>query len=97
MNETTRLLRDLVALPSVNPMGRDLTGPDFLEARVTAYLEDFFRDLGVRWERQPVAPKRDNILAWYEPPGANAYPCPRSASGHGAHRRHDHRPFWRPH
>jgi acetylornithine deacetylase ArgE len=50
-------------------MGRDLTGPDFLEARVTAYLEDFFRGLGVRWERQTVAPKRDNILAWYEPPG----------------------------
>ncbi len=70
MNETTRLLRDLVALPSVNPMGRDLTGPDFLEARVTAYLEDFFRGLGVRWERQAVAPKRDNILAWYDPPGA---------------------------
>jgi acetylornithine deacetylase ArgE len=70
MNETTRLLRDLVALPSVNPMGRDLTGPDFLEARVTAYLEDFFRGLGVRWERQTVAPKRANILAWYEPPGA---------------------------
>jgi acetylornithine deacetylase ArgE len=70
MNETTRLLRDLVALPSVNPMGRDLTGRDFLEARVTAYLEEFFRDLGVRWERQPVAPQRDNILAWYEPPGA---------------------------
>ncbi len=69
MNETTRLLRDLVALPSVNPMGRDLTGPDFLEARVTAYLEDFFRGLGVRWARQPVAPKRDNILAWFEPPG----------------------------
>ena len=71
MNETTdRLLRDLVALPSVNPMGRDLTGPDFLEGRVTAFLEDFFRSLGVRWERQAAAPQRDNILAWYEPPNA---------------------------
>src|ERR687887_566808 len=27
MRETTRLLRDLVALPSVNPMGRPLHGP----------------------------------------------------------------------
>ncbi len=70
MHETTHLLRDLVALPSVNPMGRDLHGPDVFEHRVTAYLEDFFRNLGVRSERQAVAPGRDNILAWYEPAGA---------------------------
>ena len=70
MHETTRLLRDLVALPSVNPMGRDLRGPHVFEHRVTAYLEDFFRGLGVRFERQPVAPQRDNILAWYESAGA---------------------------
>ncbi len=51
-------------------MGRDLRGPIVFEHRVTAYLEEFFRGLGVRWERQAVAPQRDNILAWYEPAGA---------------------------
>ena len=70
MHETTRLLQDLVALPSVNPMGRDLRGPDVFEHRVTAYLEDFFRGIGVRSERQAVAPQRDNILAYYEPADA---------------------------
>jgi acetylornithine deacetylase len=70
MHETTRLLRDLVATPSINPMGRALTGPDVFEHRVTAYLESFFRDLGVRHERQPIAPLRDNIVAFYEPPAA---------------------------
>src|SRR5437588_7714234 len=70
MLETTRLLRDLVALPSVNPMGRPLQGPEYFEHRVTAYLEDFFRGLGVPWERQPVAPLRDNIVARCELPGA---------------------------
>jgi acetylornithine deacetylase len=70
MVETTRLLRDLVATPSINPMGRPLSGPDIFEHRVTAYLESFFRDLGVRHERQPVAPLRDNIVAFHEPPGA---------------------------
>jgi acetylornithine deacetylase len=70
MNETTRLLRDLVALPSVNPMGRPLQGPDLYEHRVTAYLEDFFRKLGVRCERQAVAPLRDNIVAFTDLPGA---------------------------
>jgi acetylornithine deacetylase len=72
MSETVRLLRDLVALPSVNPMGRPLTGPDLYEHRVTDYLEQFCRGLGVPCERQPVAPLRDNLIAVYDPPGATA-------------------------
>jgi acetylornithine deacetylase len=70
MSETTRLLADLVALPSVNPMGRPLQGPHLFEHRVTAYLEHFFRSLGVPHQRQTVAPQRDNIFAVFEPPGA---------------------------
>src|SRR5258708_10629003 len=72
MFDTTRLLRDLVALPSINPMGRDLTGPEIYEHQVTDWLETFFRDLGVSWERQAIAPLRDNIIAVYEPPGARS-------------------------
>src|SRR4051812_22896212 len=70
MHESTRLLRDLVALPSVNPMGRPMQSPDIYEHRVTAYLEEFFRGLGVPSERQPVAPLRENIVARCEVPGA---------------------------
>lgn len=51
-------------------MGRAFSGPDYLEHRVTAYLEDFFRNLGVPYERQPVAPQRENIVARCELPGA---------------------------
>jgi acetylornithine deacetylase len=69
MNDTTRLLRDLVAIPSVNPMGRALQGPEIYEQRVTAYLEDFFRGLGVPYQRQTVAPQRDNIVARCEREG----------------------------
>src|SRR5262245_7789201 len=69
MLETTRLLRDLVRLPSVNPMGRSMQGDFLFEHRVTDYLEQFFRGLGVPYERQPVAPQRDNIVARFEPPG----------------------------
>jgi acetylornithine deacetylase len=68
--ETTRLVRDLVSRPSVNPMGRALQGPEVFEHRVTAYLEDFFRGLGVPYERQTVAPLRDNIVARCDLPGA---------------------------
>src|SRR5690242_12004353 len=60
-----RLLQDLVRIPSVNPMGRAVTGDQFYEHRVTDYLEEFFRDLGVAYDRRPVAPLRDNIVARY--------------------------------
>jgi acetylornithine deacetylase/succinyl-diaminopimelate desuccinylase family protein len=70
VDHVARLLSDLVAIPSVNPMGRALTGPDFFETRLTAYLEQWLDALGVRHERHAVAPGRDNLLAWYDPPGA---------------------------
>jgi acetylornithine deacetylase/succinyl-diaminopimelate desuccinylase family protein len=68
VDELTALLRALVSIPSVNPMGRSLAGPEFFETRLTNYLEAWFHDLGVRFERQPVAPGRDNLLAWYDAP-----------------------------
>jgi acetylornithine deacetylase/succinyl-diaminopimelate desuccinylase family protein len=70
MISTADLLRDLVRLPSVNPMRPDLPSDITLEHRVTAYLEQFFRDLGVPYERQTVAPNRDNIVARLDLPGA---------------------------
>lgn len=66
MTDTTQLLRDLVQLPSVNPMGRNMPGDISLEHRVTDYLEKFFRALGVACERQVVAPGRDNIIARFD-------------------------------
>jgi acetylornithine deacetylase/succinyl-diaminopimelate desuccinylase-like protein len=71
MTDTTRLLRDLVAIPGINPMGRALTGPEIYEHAVTSYLEGFFRELGVRFQRQSIAPLRDNIVAYHEPPAAS--------------------------
>ena len=70
MHETTRLLRDLVAIPGINPMGRDLRGEQVYEHRVTAYLEQFFRSLGVPCRRQSIAPQRDNVVARSESPGS---------------------------
>jgi len=68
MHETAKLLRDLVSIPSVNPMGRPLHGPELFEQRVTDYLETFFRSLGVSYERQPFAPLGETAVAIYEPP-----------------------------
>lgn len=64
------LLRDLVAIPSVNPMGRDVAGPEYLEGRVTAYLMAFFDRLGVPHQAIEVLPGRHNVLARFDNPGA---------------------------
>ena len=41
-------LCDLVRIPSVNPMGRDVTGEPYFETRVTDYLQQLFERLGQR-------------------------------------------------
>jgi len=53
-------------------MGRDVSGPEYLEARVGEYLVQRFDAAGIPWVRQPVAPGRDNVIAWLEAtsPGA---------------------------
>lgn len=53
----------LVAIPSVNPMGRTVSGPEFLETQLTDYLQTLFERLGLRHQRQPVEPGRENIIA----------------------------------
>ena len=65
MDDLTRLLCDLVSIPSVNPMGRALSGRDVLETRLSRYLEDWFADHDIACRRQPIAPGRDNLLADY--------------------------------
>jgi len=56
-------LCDLVRLPSVNPMGRDVSGEEYFEYQVTDYLERLFDRLGLPWRRQTIEPRRDNIVA----------------------------------
>ena len=63
MAEHVATLADLVRRPSVNPMGRDVSGPDYLEGRVTDYLVQRFMAAGLPWVRQPVSPGRDNVIA----------------------------------
>jgi acetylornithine deacetylase len=58
-----KTLAELVAIPSVNPMGRAATGDEYFEHRLTDYLERLFAGLGLEIERQPVAPRRENLLA----------------------------------
>lgn len=61
--DVVETLRQLVSIPSVNPMGRAVSGAEYYEYAVTDYLQRYFEQLGVPWQRQAVAPLRDNIIA----------------------------------
>jgi acetylornithine deacetylase len=60
--DPVQLLADLVRIPSVNPMGRQVSGDIYLEHRVTDFLQQLFQGLNLPWERHTVAPQRDNII-----------------------------------
>jgi succinyl-diaminopimelate desuccinylase len=64
------ILKDLIARPSVNPMGRAVTGPEFLEGRMTEYLVNFFARLDVPYQRIEVVPGRANVIARLDRPGS---------------------------
>ena len=72
MSDSTATLANLVRRPSVNPMGRDVSGPEYLEGRVTEYLVQRFASAGLPYTRHTVAPGRENVLARLEAtvPGA---------------------------
>ena len=65
-NKLLELLQDLVRIPSVNPMGREVSGDIYYEGRMTEYLERWFTalsGLGVEFKRNTLEPGRDNIAA----------------------------------
>jgi acetylornithine deacetylase/succinyl-diaminopimelate desuccinylase-like protein len=57
-----RILADLVAIPSVNPMGRDYDGAMPVERGVTEYLERLFAPYGVAMQRQSYGTTHENLL-----------------------------------
>lgn len=68
--DPAELLAQLVAIPSVNPMGRDVAGPEYFETRLTEFLQSFFNQLGVPHETIEVLPGRANVIARLDSPGS---------------------------
>ncbi|MEE8451302.1 MAG: M20 family metallopeptidase [Thermoguttaceae bacterium] len=56
------LLRQLVDIPSVNPMGGPISSPILGERRLTAHLESVLQGFGLVVERQAVAEGRENLI-----------------------------------
>lgn len=66
----TDILAQLISIPSVNPMGRDVSGSIYFESRLSDWLMEFFQSFGAQAERMVVVPGRDNVIARYDSPGA---------------------------
>ena len=66
----SEILCELVSIPSVNPMGRDVSGPIYFESRLSDWLVEFFQSFGAQQERIEVVPGRDNVIARYDSPAA---------------------------
>lgn len=71
MADAVSILKDLVSIPSVNPMGRDRTGPEYFEGRLTEHLAGFMKKLGVEFQVIEVVPGRANVIARIDRPGAS--------------------------
>jgi acetylornithine deacetylase/succinyl-diaminopimelate desuccinylase-like protein len=69
MTKTAKLLRELIALPSVNPAFLPAKHPRAGEQRVAEFLAATAARAGLDVDFQPVAPGRSNLLARFSPRG----------------------------
>ena len=63
MDSTEQLLVDLVAIPSINPMGRGREGVQYGEAALGQFVAEYLRRASVDVEMEEVAPGRPNVIA----------------------------------
>jgi acetylornithine deacetylase len=68
-----RLLADLIAIPSVNPMGSPFTQAEPVEERVAEYIAQLFAPYDARVERDTFSPAHTNLLVTV--PGAAEGPA----------------------
>lgn len=61
--DPAELLKTLISIPSVNPMGRPLSGEQFLETRLSNWLKEFLAAHNLPCEAVEVAPGRTNLLS----------------------------------
>jgi acetylornithine deacetylase len=62
MDPVVSLLSDLVAIPSMNPMGRGRTGAEYTEQAIAEFVHAFLTRNGIDSELQQVLPGRPNVV-----------------------------------
>jgi acetylornithine deacetylase len=61
-----RLLADLVAIPSVNPMGRARSGNEYSEQSLAEFIAAFLKKHSVDSKLQQVGPNRPNVIGYID-------------------------------
>ncbi len=69
MTDPLPILKELISIPSVNPMGRNVTGPEYFEGRLTEWLTAYLVREGMPHEVVETAPGRCNVVARIDSPG----------------------------
>jgi acetylornithine deacetylase len=64
--DPVEILQRLIRTPSVNPMGRDVSGPHYGESHLTDLLVEICQEHGWRWSRRRIHPERDNLVVLVE-------------------------------
>ena len=72
LDRACKLLSDLIALPTVNPMGRPYHGDSPVERPVIEYLERLFSPFELEMRREPCSPIHESLLITI--PGRTAAP-----------------------
>lgn len=70
LTDPAEILSQLIAIPSVNPMGRELSGAEYYEGRMTRWLADFLQAHNLPVEVHEVVPGRCNVLTRLSNPAA---------------------------
>lgn len=62
LDPVVQLLADLVAIPSMNPMGRGYTGKEYQEQSIAEFVCSFLKKESIDSELQQFLPRRPNVL-----------------------------------
>jgi acetylornithine deacetylase len=71
--DVVEILCELVAIPSVNPMGQGLSGDNVGEERIARYVAEVMREAGMEVTLQPFAEGRANALCRAEGTGGRSF------------------------
>ncbi len=63
MHRAVAIARDLIAIPSVNPMGKDVSGQIYSEKQVASYIGQFLNSIGVDFSVDASDPEHPNVIA----------------------------------
>ena len=66
MEKVKELLAELVSIPSMNPMGRSRSGPEYAEGAIADFVASYLRGRSIDVAVDEVAPGRPNVIGYID-------------------------------